>query len=125
MDSSVPNHVVDADSSSESESEAEDGTRRQKPVRRSSDTSASDAESSASDDESRDSESSSSEDEEDEESPFPTGATKRAALWHDPADDAIRVDLAADTRLRKLARGKTGREAVVGGKGLESKLREQ
>lgn len=125
MDSSAPDLARDGDSSSESESEAEDGTRRQKPIHRQSDTSGSETESVASSDESRDSASEDEDEDDEDDSPFPAGATKRAALWHDPADDAIRVDLAADTRLRKLARGKTGRDAVVGGKGLESKLREQ
>ena len=124
MDSAVPNLAADAESSSESESEAEDGVRRQKSSRRHSETSDSDSESSASSHESRDSVSD-RKDEDEDASPFQGGATKRTALWHDPADDAIRVDLAADTRLRKLARGKTGREAVVGGKSLENKLREQ
>ena len=128
MDSSVPNLAADAESSSESESEAEDGTRRQKATRRQSaasdSDSDSDSESAASSHDSRES-ASDNEQEEEDASPFQGGPTKRTALWHDPADDAVRVDLAADTRLRKLARGKTGREAVVGGKSLENKLREQ
>lgn len=126
MDSSVPNLAADADSSSESESEAEDGARRQKPTRQqsASSDSDSDSESAASSHDLRDS-ASDNEEEGEDASPFQRGATKRTALWHDPADDSIRVDLAADTRLRKLARGKTGREAVVGGKSLENKLREQ
>lgn len=132
MDSSLP--AGDA-SSSESESEAEDGTRRQPKKSHYNRLGRSDDETSGSEASGSDSESEEESDDDESASsrssvrnPFAPGAGKAkkpTALWHDPADDQIRVDLAADRRLRKLADGKTGDAAVVGGKGLESKLREQ
>lgn len=133
VDSLLRNQQSGDASSSESESEAEDGTRRQPKKSHYNRLGQSDEESQSSSDEGSDEESEESEEEGSASSrssvqnPFAAGAgkAKKQALWHDPADDQIRVDLAADNRLRKLANGKTGKDAVVGGKGLETKLREQ
>ncbi|KAJ9126151.1 hypothetical protein QFC24_002424 [Naganishia onofrii] len=142
VDTSLPNQRTAGESSSESESEAEDGVRR-KPRRNavfnadgqsddeedSEESGSEQAEEEATDYESDDSSGSESS-RSSTVNPFAKNAGSKASqtkqvLWHDPADDQVRVDLAADNRLRKLAKGKTGKEAVVGGKGLESKLREQ
>jgi U3 small nucleolar RNA-associated protein 18 len=142
VDTSLPNQRIAGESSSESESEAEDGVRR-KPRRNavfnadgqsddeedSEESGSEQAEEEATDYESDDSSGSGSS-RSSTVNPFAKNAGSKASqtkqvLWHDPADDQVRVDLAADNRLRKLAKGKTGKEAVVGGKGLESKLREQ
>ena len=51
---------------------------------------------------------------------------ERAALWTDPADDLIMVDLDENRRLRKLGRGKSkGNGGMISGKVLEQRLREQ
>ncbi|WVQ77938.1 hypothetical protein IAT38_000018 [Cryptococcus sp. DSM 104549] len=51
----------------------------------------------------------------------------KKALWHDPADDLVGVDMSENRRLRKIDRGK--RKAVegemIGGVELQSRLREQ
>ena len=52
------------------------------------------------------------------------GKQPARALWTDPADEMISVDLIKDRRMRKLARGK-GKEGVVDGRELEQRLREQ
>ncbi|KAJ9110858.1 hypothetical protein QFC19_001367 [Naganishia cerealis] len=140
IDNSLPNRREAGQSSSESESEAEDGTRR-KPRRNTifnADGQSDDEESQESEREEEEENSQySSDDDSDAESsrsstvnPFAKSAGSKSTqtkqvLWHDPADDQVRVDLAADNRLRKLAKGKAGKEAVVNGKGLESRLREQ
>ena len=60
-------------------------------------------------------------------SPASRKGKERQVLWKDPADQAIAVDLLKDKRMRKLARGKGGvdAEAVVTGRELEQRLREQ
>ncbi|OCF44724.1 hypothetical protein I317_01413 [Kwoniella heveanensis CBS 569] len=52
---------------------------------------------------------------------------ERQAVWHDPADDLVGVDLSENRRLRKLDRGKKRRleGELVGGKELQERLREQ
>lgn len=47
-----------------------------------------------------------------------------SAVWHDPSDERITVDMEGDKRLKKLARGK-GKKAVVNGQELQRKLKEQ
>lgn len=133
MDSSLRNQQPGDASSSESESEAEDGARRQPKKSHYNRLGQSDDESGSTSDERSDASDESSEEDDSASSrssvqnPFAAGPgkAKKQALWHDPADDQIKLDLAADNRLRKLANGKTGKDAVVGGKGLETKLREQ
>ncbi|ORX39627.1 WD40-repeat-containing domain protein [Kockovaella imperatae] len=58
-------------------------------------------------------------------SPSVKGKERRQALWVDPADEMISVDLIKDRRMRKMARGKAGEEGVVDGRELEKRLREQ
>lgn len=48
---------------------------------------------------------------------------KKRAIWHDPADDLVSVDLERDNRLKKLARGKKG--SLVNGEELMKRLRKQ
>lgn len=48
---------------------------------------------------------------------------KGKAVWHDPADDLVSVDLEKDNRLKKLARGKKG--STVNGLELMKRLRKQ
>lgn len=48
---------------------------------------------------------------------------KKRAIWHDPSDDLISVDLESDNRLKKLARGKKG--TTVNGEELMKRLRKQ
>jgi hypothetical protein len=48
----------------------------------------------------------------------------KAAVWSDPADAVLRVDLEEEKRLKKLARGKEG-STKVSGVELEKRLREQ
>lgn len=63
----------------------------------------------------------------------PSAAEKgkaKAPLWTDPADEAARVDMEGDRRMRKLARGQRGQKGVgadgkVDGKELQRRLREQ
>ena len=45
------------------------------------------------------------------------------SLWHDPADDVLRVSLCDNKRLRKLR--KTAQEDVVHGAEYEQRLRQQ
>lgn len=48
----------------------------------------------------------------------------RRAVWHDPSDERITVNMEGDKRLKKLARGK-GKKSVVNGQELQRKLKEQ
>ena len=48
---------------------------------------------------------------------------KKRAIWHDPSDDLVSVDLENDNRLKKLARGKKG--TIVNGEELMKRLRKQ
>lgn len=48
---------------------------------------------------------------------------KKRAIWHDPSDDVISVDLESDNRLKKLARGTKG--TTVNGEELMKRLRKQ
>ncbi|WVF72494.1 hypothetical protein IAT40_007310 [Kwoniella sp. CBS 6097] len=52
---------------------------------------------------------------------------EREAVWTDPADDLVGVDLSENRRLRKLDRGKKRKleGELVGGKELQGRLREQ
>lgn len=52
-----------------------------------------------------------------------TQGKQRKAIWHDPADDLVTVNLEDDRRLRKLARGVNG--SVVKGKEFQKRLRQQ
>lgn len=59
-----------------------------------------------------------------EDLPESSPQDKKEQLWHDPADDTVSVSLKSSKRMRKLARGKGGKDRVNGG-ALQSKLREQ
>ncbi|ORY32090.1 WD40-repeat-containing domain protein [Naematelia encephala] len=50
---------------------------------------------------------------------------QRRCVWEDPADKAVKVDLDAEARLRKLATKKAGGGGVVDGVELQSRLRYQ
>lgn len=52
------------------------------------------------------------------------GKKNKTAVWSDPADTVLRVDLEDEKRLKKLARGKEG-STKVSGVELEKRLREQ
>lgn len=57
--------------------------------------------------------------------PSSSKASKKA-LWSDPSDNKVSVDMSTDNRLRKLVRTNApGTGSTVDGQGLESKLREQ
>ena len=59
-------------------------------------------------------------------SPGSRKGKEREALWTDPADEVVSVDLLKDKRMRKLARGKNGdADGVVTGVELSKRLREQ
>lgn len=60
---------------------------------------------------------------EDEEERKSGDKGKGKAVWHDPSDDLISVDLEKDNRLKKLARGKKG--STVNGLELMKRLRKQ
>lgn len=62
--------------------------------------------------------------------PLLSRASSKKAAWHDPADDRAQVTVSKseNTKLKKLVRGDKhfeGAEAVLGGKVLEGKLRDQ
>lgn len=62
--------------------------------------------------------------------PLLSRASSKKAAWHDPADDRAQVTVSKseNTKLKKLVRGDkhfNGAEAVLGGKVLEGKLRDQ
>lgn len=59
----------------------------------------------------------------DHRSPEPEHTSSTAALWEDPADNAVTVSLQSSKRLKKLGRAKQ-QDKVTGGE-LQSKLREQ
>jgi U3 small nucleolar RNA-associated protein 18 len=63
--------------------------------------------------------------EEEEESKIDAnGKGKGKAVWQDPSDELLSVDMEGDRRLKKLARGK-GKKGVVNGQELQLKLKEQ